>query len=86
MDAVRARDDKTRVVIYSRPVRLNTGKRLSVVGERSHQQPLGTDGDGTQWACAQSGELGGVRGYLSGLLFPEIAVLDFDNVYDLPGD
>ena len=36
--------------------------------------------------CARSGELGGVRGYLSDLLFPDIAVLVFDNVYDLPGD
>jgi hypothetical protein len=34
----------------------------------------------------QSGELGGVRGCLSGLLYPEIAVLVFANVYDLPGD
>ena len=42
MDAMRARDDKTPVVIYSRLVYLNTGKRLSVVGERGHQQPLGT--------------------------------------------
>ena len=30
--------------------------------------------------------VGWVRGYLSGLLFPDIAVLVFDNVYDLPGD